>query len=89
MPVLNAADLLVFPVLLRDHAITDLVRTVLGQLTEARGGPQPFLDTLAAFFESQGNITATARRRSSAPDFSTGPRPLSDPLPPFGNVALA
>jgi hypothetical protein len=62
-PVLNAADLLVFPVLLRDRAaITDLVRAVLGPLTDARGGAQPMLDTLAAFFDSQGNTTAAARR---------------------------
>lgn len=61
-PVLNAADLLVFPVLLRDQAaISDLVRVVLGPLTDARGGAQPMLDTLTAFFDSQGNTTAAAR----------------------------
>jgi len=61
--VLHAADLLVFPVLLRDRAaITDLVATVLGPLATARGGPQLLVDTLAAFFDSQGNTTATARR---------------------------
>ncbi|GLH98567.1 hypothetical protein Pa4123_38420 [Phytohabitans aurantiacus] len=62
-PVLHAADLLVFPVLLRDRdAITDLVTTVLGPLAAARGGPQPFLDTLTALFDNQGNHTATARQ---------------------------
>ncbi|MEV4702820.1 helix-turn-helix domain-containing protein [Actinoplanes sp. NPDC049316] len=62
-PVLYAADLLVFPVLLRDReAIMDLVTTVLGPLTGARGGAGPYLDTLTAFFDSQGNHTATARR---------------------------
>lgn len=62
-PVLNAADLLVFPVLLRDRdAITDLVTTVLGPLVDARGGPQPYLETLSALFDNQGNYTATARR---------------------------
>ncbi|GAA0717121.1 PucR family transcriptional regulator [Dactylosporangium roseum] len=61
-PVLNAADLLVFPVLLRDRdAITDLVTTVLGPLTTARGGAQPYLDTLTVLFDNQGNHTATAR----------------------------
>ncbi|MFI6231766.1 PucR family transcriptional regulator [Micromonospora echinospora] len=61
-PVLNAADLLVFPVLLRDRdAITDLVTTVLGPLTTARGGAQPYLDTLTVLFDNQGNYTATAR----------------------------
>jgi hypothetical protein len=62
-PVLHAADLLVFPVLLRDRAaITDLVRTVLGPLAAARGGAQPMIDTLAAFFDNHGNTTATARK---------------------------
>jgi sugar diacid utilization regulator len=61
-PVIRAADLLVFPVLLRDReAIIDLVTTVLGPLTQARGGAQPLLDTLTALFEHQGNQTATAR----------------------------
>lgn len=61
--VLKAADLLVFPVLLRDRgAIVDLVSTVLGPLTEARGGPEPLLETLEAVFASQGNHTAAARR---------------------------
>ncbi|MFC0003843.1 PucR family transcriptional regulator [Micromonospora siamensis] len=62
-PVLNAADLLVFPVLLRDRgAISDLVATVLGPLTGARGGPRPYLDTLSVLFDNQGNHTATARQ---------------------------
>lgn len=61
--VLKAADLLVFPVLLRDReAIVDLVSTVLGPLTSARGGPEPLLETLEAVFASQGNHTAAARR---------------------------
>jgi DNA-binding PucR family transcriptional regulator len=61
-PVLHAADLLVFQVLFRDRsAITDLVDTVLGPLREARGGPQPLLDTLAAYYE-EGNAVAAARR---------------------------
>lgn len=62
-PVLHAADLLVFPVLLRDRAaITDLITTVLGPLTTARGGPRPYLDTLTALFDNQGNHAATARQ---------------------------
>jgi len=61
--VLHAADLLVFPVLLRDRAaIIDLVRVVLGPLADARGGAQPMVDTLAALFDSQGNTTAAARK---------------------------
>jgi DNA-binding PucR family transcriptional regulator len=62
-PVLHAADLLVFPVLLRDReAITDLVTTVLGPLRDARGGAQGYVDTLLALFDNQGNYTATARQ---------------------------
>jgi sugar diacid utilization regulator len=61
--VLKAADLLVFPVLLRDRtAIVDLVSTVLGPLTGARGGAEPLLETLEAVFAAQGNHTAAARR---------------------------
>jgi sugar diacid utilization regulator len=63
VPVLHAADLLVFPVLLRDRAaIADLVRTALGPLVDARGGAEPLLETLSAFFASHGNHAATARR---------------------------
>ncbi|WP_232323684.1 PucR family transcriptional regulator [Catenuloplanes japonicus] len=62
-PVLQAADLLVFPVLLRDRdAITDLVTTVLGPLVTARGGARPYLDTLTVLFDNQGNHAATARQ---------------------------
>jgi sugar diacid utilization regulator len=62
-PILNAADLLVFPVLLRDRdAIIDLVTTVLGPLATARGGARPYLDTLAVLFDNHGNYTATARQ---------------------------
>ncbi|MDF5758683.1 helix-turn-helix domain-containing protein [Spongiactinospora sp. TRM90649] len=61
--VLKAADLLVFPVLLRDRsAIEDLVGSVLSPLLTARGGPEPLLATLEAVFASQGNQTAAARR---------------------------
>jgi hypothetical protein len=61
-PVLHAMDLLVFPVLLRDRgAMVELVTSVLGPLTDARGGAQPLLDTLWSFFTAQGNISATAR----------------------------
>ncbi|MEO3749594.1 helix-turn-helix domain-containing protein [Streptomyces sp. B6B3] len=64
-PVLRAADLLVFPVLGRDRqALADLVRTVLGPLAEARGGPEPLLATLDAYFAS-GCVAAEAARRLS------------------------
>jgi DNA-binding PucR family transcriptional regulator len=47
----------------RDQAaIIDLVHTVLGPLARARGGAQPLLDTLRAYFECGATATATARR---------------------------
>jgi sugar diacid utilization regulator len=62
-PVVNAHDLLVYRVLLRDQpAIVDLVQAVLTPLGQARGGVQPLLDTLAAYFETGGVATESARR---------------------------
>jgi sugar diacid utilization regulator len=64
-PVLHAADLLVYPVLTRDRqAMADLVRNTLGPLTVARGGAEPLLDTLTAYFDS-GCVAAEAARRLS------------------------
>jgi sugar diacid utilization regulator len=64
-PVLRAADLLVYPVLIRDRqALVDLVHSALGPLQEARGGAQPLIDTLAAYFDT-GCVAAEAARRLS------------------------
>lgn len=61
--VVKAADLLVFPVLLRDRsAMEDLVTSVLSPLLGSRGGHEPLLETLEAVFAAQGNQTAAARR---------------------------
>ena len=58
---LRDADLLVYQVLGRDRAaLVELVDTVLTPLQRARGGPQPLLDTLTAYF-SAGNAAAAAR----------------------------
>jgi sugar diacid utilization regulator len=63
LDVVKAADLLVFPVLLRDRAaMEDLVTSVLSPLLRARGGHEPLLETLEAVFASHGNQTAAARR---------------------------
>lgn len=60
---LHAAELLVFPVLLRDRAaMADLVRTVLGPLTQARGGAEPLVDTLTQC-AAAGYVNAEAARR--------------------------
>ncbi|MBT2470194.1 helix-turn-helix domain-containing protein [Streptomyces sp. ISL-66] len=64
-PVLHAADLLVYPVLTRDRqAMADLVESVLGPLRNGRGGAQPFIDTLTAYFDSGCVATEAARRLS-------------------------
>ncbi|MEU3793302.1 PucR family transcriptional regulator [Streptomyces fructofermentans] len=64
-PVLYTADLLVYPVLTRDRqAMADLVANTLGPLRSARGGPEPLLDTLVAYFDS-GCVAAEAARRLS------------------------
>ncbi|MFJ3670520.1 PucR family transcriptional regulator [Streptomyces sp. NPDC090106] len=62
-PVLHAVDLLVFPVLARDRqALVDLVRSTLSPLEQARGGAQPLLATLAAYFDTGCVAAETARR---------------------------
>jgi sugar diacid utilization regulator len=61
-PVVFAEDLLVYQVLLRDRAaINELVSVVLAPLEQARGGAQPLLDTLAAYFDAGGNAARAAR----------------------------
>lgn len=64
-PVLHAVDLLVYPVLTRDRqAMADLVESTLGPLRSARGGAQPLIDTLSAYFDSSCVATEAARRLS-------------------------
>ncbi|RPE31898.1 PucR family transcriptional regulator [Kitasatospora cineracea] len=60
---LKAEELLVFPVLMRDRAaMADLVRSVLGPLTGARGGARPLLDTITVQADA-GYVNAEAARR--------------------------
>jgi len=62
-PVINAHDLLIYRVLLRDQpAIVDLVQAVLSPLTQARGGAGPLLDTLNAYFATGAVATESAKR---------------------------
>lgn len=62
-PVMYAADLLVYPVLTRDRqAMADLVRSQLGPLQQARGGAEPLLKTLSAYFDAGCVAAETARR---------------------------
>jgi hypothetical protein len=60
--VVDARDLLVYRVLLRDRAaLIDLVESTLAPLRAARGGPAPLLSTLLAYFATSGNSAQTAR----------------------------
>ncbi len=62
-PVADAADLLVYQVLIRDRAaITDLVGAVLTPLQAARGGAGPLLATIEAYLAC-GGVAAEAARR--------------------------
>jgi sugar diacid utilization regulator len=62
-PVIHADELLIYRVLLRDQpAIADLVETVIGPLAEARGGAEPLLATLDAYFATGCVATEAARR---------------------------
>jgi sugar diacid utilization regulator len=62
-PVVDAADFLMYRVILRDRdALADLVGSLLVPLTGARDGAGPLLDTLEAYFAS-GQVTAEAARR--------------------------
>ncbi|MER7457880.1 helix-turn-helix domain-containing protein [Micromonospora sp. NPDC126480] len=61
--VIDAHDLLIYRVLLRDQpAMVDLVQAVLGPLRRARGGAEPLLDTLDAYFACGQVATEAARR---------------------------
>ncbi|MGX6603977.1 PucR family transcriptional regulator [Micromonosporaceae bacterium Da 78-11] len=62
-PVVSARDLLIYRVLLRDQpAIVELVHAVLSPLTRARGGAEPLVATLQAYFDTGGVATETAKR---------------------------
>jgi sugar diacid utilization regulator len=62
-PVADAANLLVYQVLVRDRAaITDLVGAVLTPLQAARGGAGPLLATIETYLDC-GGVAAEAARR--------------------------
>jgi len=61
--VLQPRDVLVYRALGRDQAaLVDLVDAVLTPLRHARGGAEPLLDTLEAYFAAGAVVTQTARR---------------------------
>lgn len=62
-PIIDAGQLVVFRVLLRDRpAIDDLIRTALTPLLAARGGAGPLMETLDAYYATGGVATEAARR---------------------------
>ena len=62
-PIVETRDVLTYRVLARDQtALVDLVCSVLDPLREARGGAEPLVETLAAYFESGCVATATAAK---------------------------
>lgn len=62
-PVVHAADLLVYRVLLRDRAaIADLITSTLDPLTHARSTATHLLDTLDTYLAAGANTAETARR---------------------------
>ncbi|PZG13877.1 PucR family transcriptional regulator [Micromonospora craterilacus] len=61
--VIDAHDLLIYRVLLRDQpAMVDLVQAALVPLGRTRGGAEPLLDTLDAYFACGEVATEAARR---------------------------
>jgi DNA-binding PucR family transcriptional regulator len=62
-PVVDARELLIYRVLLRDQpAIVELVHAILSPLERARGGAEPLLTTLQAYYETGAVATETAKR---------------------------
>jgi sugar diacid utilization regulator len=60
-PIVETRDLLTYRVLARDQsALVDLVDSVLHPLHQARGGAQPLVETLAAYFACGCVATTTA-----------------------------
>ena len=60
--VLDAADFVLQRVLIRDEAaMRELVDALLAPLAEARGGAEPLLRTLEAYFAAGGNASLGAR----------------------------
>jgi len=60
--VVDAADLLLYRVLVRDEtAMRELMDAVLTPLATARGGAEPLLITLEAYFAAGGNASLSAR----------------------------
>lgn len=61
--VVRFVDLLPYRLLMQDHQLLqETVDDVLGPLATARGGAEPLIETLEAYFDEALSTTATARR---------------------------
>jgi hypothetical protein len=68
LPVIRSESLLHYRILARDRrASTEMVEGVLGPLRSARGGAEPLIETLEAYFAESMNLSATARRLYLSP----------------------
>ena len=62
-PVIEYVDLLPFHLLVQDQQLLrETVHDVLGPLAAARGGAEPLIETLEAYFDEALSTTAAARR---------------------------
>lgn len=67
-PIVPVDSLLPYRVLTLDPTtVAEMVRAVLGPLDDARGGPEPLIATLDAYFAESGNASGTARRLHLSP----------------------
>lgn len=67
-PLVRFQSLLPYRILALDPiTVAEMVRAVLGPLEGARGGAEPLIDTLEAYFAESGNASATARRVHLSP----------------------
>ncbi len=67
-PIIRFETLLPYRVLALDPpTVAEMVRAVLGPLDRARGGPEPLIATLDAYFAESGNVSGTARRLHLSP----------------------
>ena len=67
-PLVRFESLLPYRILALDPiTMAEMVRGVLGPLKGTRGGAEPLIETLDAYFASSGNASATARRLHLSP----------------------
>ncbi len=67
-PIVRFESMLPYRMLALDPTtVAEMVHSVLGPLDGARGGREPLIATLSAYFAESGNVSATARRLNLSP----------------------